>query len=333
MITPLFHDPSRKPGKMLEGRVAMYTKMPLLAAKLDHFPPDSVVVVEGPLIPECFYSGQNFLKRGRALFLSLEHHLESIIEKAERKEMVGPSRTLRQAVSKMKPGSYTGYAWDTLNRQEVHHVLLAHCIEGSRLWNLCMEEDPAALRVKGYRSKEESPFHGWTFDVEVPSFSGKDRYVFQMVSVAVDNTPEQYAIWRKMKSRGHVGGRKQGKRHEGCEFKYYIDLTHRRAKPVTTCLHEVIAHRAISAWAKERTGRVILQPFALPSQEIVDVYKNICLKMLVEEKRMNARGLHRLVRRPLSVPEIEIVLWNYMVAHPLRNLFYATKQLRTYNWN
>ena len=124
-----------------------------------------------------------------------------------------------------------------------------------------------------------------------------------------------------------------GHRHEGCEFKYYVELTHRRPPVVTACLHETIAHRAISEWVRKNMGHVILQPYTLPSQEVVELYKKLCRQTLVEEKKVGKNGLHTLHRRFLTLDEVESSLWKSVQTHRDRDLFYARTHLRAYNWN
>lgn len=333
MIEPLFRDSTRSAVQLLRERKPVYAGKKDLVGIVQRAKDDEVALVDEALLPENFYSGQNFLKRGLYVHLALEQRIDAILEKARLGKLLGPSRTRNMQFSVLRPCDYAGYAWSTLDGKELRHVLLTYCIEGSRLWNLCTQEAPDAVKVRDYHSKDESPRYGWTFDVEVPSFSGKGSYIFKMVHVAIDNVPEQHLAWRAMKSEGHTGGKRIKQRHEGCEFKYYAELTHRRPVVVTTCLHEVIAHRAISEWAKQEKGYTILQPYALPSQGVVDFYKKLCTQTLMEEKKKNKKGFHVLQRRFLSLPEIENVLWQYVVEHQSgKPPFYATSLLRDYNW-
>jgi hypothetical protein len=336
MVTPLYHSKERQTTRMLKGRKPVYSTLDDFVWNVERADAkNQTVILTEALLPSDFYSGQNWLKRGERVHLQLEHSVDAIMKCAHRGEMIGPTRTRNEQFRNLGEGPYVGYDWSTLDRRKRHHVLLTFCIEGSRLWNRVEKEFPKSIKVHGYHSRIESPRYGWTFDVEVPSFSGGDPYVFKMENVAVDRVPEQHLVWRNMKSDGHIGGRKRGRRHQGCEFKYYGELTHGRPKTYVACVHEVVAHRAISSWAKNKKGIVILQPYALPSQKTVDFYVNLCRHTLVQEKVKNIHGLERLRRRPMFIPEMEKVLWDYvrLRSHGDNNPFYAKGLLRSYRWD
>lgn len=336
-IQPLFKGSGRKIQQLVRDATPMYATPQTLVERIEKAAATDAIVIDWPLLPEGYYSPANLLKRGKGdhcVHLGLENDIEKIIEAAEKGTIKGPTRTRNEQFRTLPGGPLFGYTWSTPNGQELHHVTLTHCIEGRRLWHLCTKDDASSVKIKGYHSTKEVRRWGMTFNVEVPSFSGKESYEFQMVHVPVENVPEQHVTWRHMKPKGHMGGKKVEGRQEGCEFTYWGELTHARPQPVQHCLHAVIAHSAISECVRRQNGHIILQPYALPNQNTVDYYKKVCRQVVVEEKMPNTKGWHRLQRRHPNLMETEALLWEFVFAHrrdtpaPL----YAGTSLRIYNW-
>lgn len=319
---------------VMEERTAHYVHSTIdLVRLLDTLPKDQVLIIPEIEIalPSAFYSQQNWMKRGKAL--RLPRHSR------DRSQRVGPTRTRHAVYREATLDDYVGgYEWLTTDNRKRKKVLLSDCLAAARLFYFSETSGRKGDQIKvskGYWSRDESPQFGRTFVVEVPSQSSNDPYVFKVVGVPTENNQHQFSLWRNVTTEGHTGGKKKGNRHEGCERKFYAELTFGRPELVEMfCVHEIAAYMAITQKEHDRQGRVILQPFALPSARTVSVDKALRERVFVEYVARTKKGLRTLRRRPLHLPEREKLWGRYVIKHAKEgvNVFYARDLLKHHEW-
>ncbi len=316
----------------LAGRNVNYaTAKHTLANTIEDLSDDNVLFIPDYLIPlpNEFYSQQNWMKRGPSL--PLPRYRREDLEKK-----IGPTRMRAACFQEAPLRDYVGgYQWCTTNNNQRKQALLTDCLEAARLFYFATHSEDQQIHVKRYSSKQETPTFGSAFVVEVPSRTRDEKYVFKMTHVPTEHTADQYGLWRNITSEGHTGGKKIGNRHEGCERKFYAELTFGRPELVDFfCAHEIAAYMAISKHEYDRQGRVVLQPFALPSARAVQFDKKLREHVFVEERRKNEKGIYQLRRRHLTIPEHELILWQLTLAEAKRgnNLFYARNLLQYHAW-
>tara|TARA_Y100000310_G_scaffold138289_2_gene137206 strand:- start:20101 stop:21087 length:987 start_codon:yes stop_codon:yes gene_type:complete len=313
----------------LEDRTAVYeTHKQNLVHRVDNLPEDKVLIIpERTLaLPPGFYSQQNWMKRGKSV--QLPRHL--------RNPQTGPTRIRNKVYQDATIDDYvSGYEWRTTDNQKRKKVLLVDCLEAARIFYFANEIREGIKVSKGYWSKKESPQHGRTFAVEIPSRTTDEKYIFKFVGVPTENNEHQLSAWRNIETEGHTGGVKKGNRHTGCEQKFWGEVTFGRAELIDHfCPHEIAAYMAITQKEHKRQGRVILQPFALPSAQAVGFYKKLRERIFVEEERKTKKGLRQIRRRTLTKPEKELLLGRYTISEAKKgkNVFYARNLLKHHEW-
>ena len=281
---------------------------------------NDLLVVRGQMRPTDYISPANHLKRGAVVSLPRDTG-----------EAHGPT-TLRQRVFEELPnGLYVGLTFMSPNNQEANRVLLTHSIEGVRRFrkSVVSKRKEDKIRIsKLYGSKREGPEFGYTADVEVPSNSDtKKRYAFKVTGIPLTRKT-QGRVWRRVATEGHTGGEKTGKRHSGCEHKYYGEITSRRPKINLWCPHEIQAYVGISSKVKRERGLTMVQPFPLPSEKVVAFDTSLRRNVFVQTETRNGRLSHRA----LHLNEKEMLHWGHVLLHKGENLFYATNRLNYSAW-
>ena len=315
----------------LEDRTVEYAlNKQSLVARVDNLPEEQILIVPEKVIalPPAFYSQQNWMKRGKSI--QLPRHLK------EPEQQTGPTRIRHQAYREAALDDYVGgYEWRTTDNQKRKKVLLTDCLEAARIFYFANTKGKKIKVSKGYWSKKESPQHGRTFAVEIPSRTTDESYIFKFEGIPTENNAHQLNAWRNIQTEGHTGGKKKGNRHEGCEQKFWRELTFGRAALVDQfCPHEIAAYMAITQKEHQRQGRVILQPFALPSAQAVKFYKKLREKVFIEEEKKTKKGLRQIRRRTLTKPEKELLLGRYTISEAKKgnNVFYAKNLLKHHEW-
>jgi len=73
-----------------------------------------------------------------------------------------------------------------------------------------------------------------------------------------------------------------------------------------------------------------MNPFALPTQKVVDFYLKLRTQVMVFEYDKEKR---RKWHRSLHEAEIEKLLWDFVKEYEYKPTFFATKQFRNYDWS
>ena len=296
-------------------------------------PKKEAIVVNFPIIPggygsyPFFEDWMNFLKRGPVVNLRVPDSRSESIE-----NKIGPTRLRIDAVERMNPAeAYAGYVWDTQRSRSKNKVHLVDCIKGAKL--LAFGKKQGKIKVKPYTDVWNVKDFGGIFEVEVPSRSGKDPHTVVLRSVPLPRTNEQFAVWTDLNSR------------HGCDLSVHDAITFSRRIPeYTFCPHEIAAYLAVADYiyheskAKYGAGRLILIPFAMPTQLTVDFYNKTRNNMMIEEKKKINKKL-RLVKRPLNKAEQERLLWAFTAVKKdekgrlHRPTWFTKKKLVDYNWD
>lgn len=327
-----FYNPAR--SGVLEGRERLVSDARGLVDTVESISQNQAVILEEPLIPSGYRYAQNFLKRGPEVYVSTPRNKEEALE-----FKLGPGRRRVKAFEGVRPDdARCGYSWRGMKDERKRKVHLVDCLEGAKLFAFSHQsgrlEDK--IEIKPYVDVRDVKETGGTYVCKVPSRSRDIKYKFMLSSGPLLGTNEQYHVWTNLDSSGHGGG------IEGrttCGSKLYDELTFRsRAGEIVFCPHEIAAYLKISEEAGSKNGRIMLQPFALPSPLTVEFYNRLRRQAAIKERRKSLKtGREYTVTRPLNEAEIEILLWRFVGKHGYYDTFFAGEKrhglrIKDYDW-
>ncbi len=305
---------------------------------------DIAVIVETdsePVLPigegTRYYSGVNWLKRGPERKLVLPRSLRQMQDEklSPRRARVGLLDALGKEVDESGEFPWvSGYVYSTPDGKGSTKLHLHYALGGTDLFRftqLSGERNRIKVERKSHSHAERKKY-GASFDVTVPSRSSDDSYVFRFVHVPADNVDEQHVIWRSTSTEGHMGGKKIGRRHTGCEKKFYGEDTHRG--PIgrqTFCDHEIAAQYALAQHIQEKNKFFPLQPAPWASEALYQFWYKLRHNVVVEDVAVDKRGVKRRRKRPINGAETEPILWQWAIEHRSENPFYASgKKVKDY---
>lgn len=295
---------------------------------------NQAVLVDFPVVPggygryPFFEDWMNFLKRGPEVNLRVSSIRGQSIE-----NRIGPTKLRIDAVERLNPSeAYSGYVWSSQRSRSKNKVHLVDCIEGAKIFAFS-KNSKEKIKVRPYTRVLNVKEFGGIFEVDVPSRSDEDPYTVVLRSVPLPKSDDQYSVWTDLNSR------------HGCDLSVHDAITFGRRVPAYTfCPHEIAAYLAVADHiyheSKDKTGsgRLILIPFAMPTQLTVDFYNAMKNNlMIIEDKIVNKKS--RKVKRSLNKAELEILLWNFTATKKdekgrlHRPTWFTKKKLVDYNWD
>ncbi|HLC72491.1 MAG TPA: hypothetical protein VJH37_02820 [Candidatus Nanoarchaeia archaeon] len=305
---------------------------------------DAAVITGERIIPyskrmkEGYRHAQNFLKRGEEVYIPVPARQEEAL-----RLQVGPGRRRLRAFEGVKPDERKcGYVWRSMRDGVRRKVHLVDCIEGAKIFAFSHQTgiSDSVLAVKKYTHVGNVQEAGGAYDCRAPSRSRDLQFSFVLHSVPLLGTKEQHYVWTNLHSSGHGGGVVGKNLDTRCGSKQYDKLTFRSVVGEHVfCPHEIAAYLEISRKAgKDGQGKIMLQPFALPTPATVEFYKRCRNQVLLREIKRGPLGKERKTHRPLNEAELEVLLWRFTARQGYVDSWYASEsrhgqRLRDYHWN
>lgn len=299
---------------------------------------NEALLTEQHLVPGTYRHAQNFLKRGPEVYTGTPKTQEDAM-----REQRGPGRRRLVAFEGVKSDDLRcAYVWTSMRDNKRRKVHLVDCLEGAKIFTYAHQtNDPEdTIKIKAYTKVKNVSEAGGIFDCKVPSRSRDGSYSFALHSVPRLGTKEQFYVWTHLHSSGHTGGIISKTQDTRCGSKHYDPVNFRSVigeEPF--CPHEIAAYLKISEQAgKDSQGRIMLQPFALPTPETVKFYRKVREQVMVREtKRSKTTGKTYRIARPFNEAEIEILLWQFTARKGYVDSWYASEsrhgqRLRDYAW-
>lgn len=316
-----------------------------LVTMLLELPQDKVILTDQPLIhyhqdPHKGYRhAQNFLKRGEEVYVQTPK-----TQAEAQRFQIGPGRRRLRSFENVAPdATKCGYVWRSMRDHRRRKVHLVDCLEGAKIFAFSHQSGNPdhKIKVKAYTQVQNVADVGGAYDCFVPSRSRDLQFSFVFHSVPLLNTKNQYSVWTHAHSSGHGGGQVGKDSDMRCGSKTYDPLNFRSvAGEEVFCPHEIAAYLEISRRAgKDTQGKILLQPFALPTPFTVDFYKKCRNVVLLRETRTSSMTRKEYKHtRPLNEAEIEVLLWQFTARQGYVATWYASEEkhgqkLRDYQWN
>lgn len=297
-----------------------------LVERIEALPPDESLLLEhspipyGPTPPN-FKHSLNFLKRGKELYLPVPSAARDC------DESTAPVHLRRAVVSSMDPDeNYSGFTWrglrsDDHKKRKVH---LDDCLAAGKLFAYAANATGNdRIRVREYDDVRDVETMGAVYVCEVPSRSSDRKYVFQLRSVPIPRTKGEYAVWTNLDTKAH-----------DCELTVRGRFTFRdKAHQVTFCAHEVAAYYAVAKHRYARDGKLMVQPFPLFTQEMVDYWKKLHGQVLTRDPYTHPiTGKTHMRRRPLNMAEREALLHSKVALRGHEAMLFARRKIQDYDW-
>jgi len=283
-----------------------------------------------PIIPEGYYSAQNFSKRGPFVNLNTFDGNGRLLRENEQ----GSLKARREANDKYsrEDGPFIGWAWKDPEKYW-HMVRPTTVIEGHRLLIHGIESGQITekTKIREYHAKD-SPAN--TVKVELPSRSENKTYEVTLEHVPDFQGEDRFVEWTRLRTR-----------HE-CDIKINDFTLRFNARTVTYCPHDVAAYVAHSRNIAETKRRIISQPFPLFTEPELRLYFTLTHHTMIQERILD-NGVIRERKRPLTFPEIDTFLMDSWLLHGNDKTFYVEsptkafqrgsttrgKRMRDYDWN
>lgn len=280
--------------------------------------PNQAVSIDYPIIPFGysyeegeFKDSQNFLKRGPQVNLYEPKSATEAIQKR-----LGPTRLRIEAFDSLDSNKqYSAYSWRGRRTGQKRRVHLVDCLEGAKLFAFTEHSKSLANKItmRDYQHARGVREQGGVFTFEVPSRTTDSKYTVRLHSVPLPANKNEYAIWFDIAAV------------HSCE-----DLINRfsfryGSKEENFCGHIIAAYLHLSKRMHREKGRVMLQPFALPTELAVDLYKKSQNRVVIKDNRSKRR-------RPLNNAGIEILLWELVAKKQNKATFFARRKIQDYKW-
>ncbi len=304
---------------------------------------DAVVITGERLVPyskmitEGYRHAQNFLKRGPEVHIPV-----SATQNEATNYQIGPGRRRLRAFEDVKSDERRcGYVWRSMRDGVRRKVHLVDCVEGAKIFAFSHRSGNPEDTLVAKRYTRVGNVHdvGGAYDCRVPSRSRDLQFSFVLHSVPMLGTQEQHYVWTNLHSSGHGGGVVGKNLDTRCGSKQYDKLTFRSVVGEHVfCPHEIAVYLEISKRAgKDAQGKIMLQPFALPTPSTVGFYKKCRTQVLLQEIKRSTQGKELKTRRPLNEAELEVLLWRFTALQGYVDGWFASEskhgqRLRDYAW-
>lgn len=306
-------------GEILEDRRVLMPSRSELVQTLETMSDAQAVRIDYTLVPngygyeeDQFRNGPNFMKRGPQVNL---YEPKSVQEALERR--LGPTRLRIDAFDNLdSEQDNSAYSWRGLRTGQKRRVHLVDCLEGSKLFAFSerskLMQDKITMRT--YKDACGIEQQGGVFTFEVPSRSSESKHLVRLHSVPLPRSGTEYAVWFDLASV-HACADKLNR----FSFRY-------ASKEENFCAHDVAAYLHLAKQVYQQSGRVILMPFALPTELTVGFYGKLRNNVVLKDNRGKKK------RRPLNNAEIEILLWELVANKQNKATFFARKKMQELEW-
>lgn len=310
-----------------------------LVSRITDMPYDSHLVVARLILPEEYLTPSKFKKHAPELKLRRAKTIEQL-----RKQKILPVKQRQEAFDSLhnqyqETGHIpflSGYitrppegAVDQIPRK----IALVSCLDGAEIFGYAHQVPGVEIKLKDYDDSKISTIEGGRFVFQVPSRTPKhSRWDVGLESVAVEDNDWKYVIAQNIDS-DHTCPEKRFNRE--LRFKYLPNRGRDRAeksKVIQFCPHDVAPYLELAdtLWNQDKNiVPLAANPFALPTQETVDFYKKLLNNVLIEYK--TKAGV--LATRHLNQAEQEAFLWGYVAINGHDKTFFATQDLKQYDWS
>lgn len=286
-----FRRPSTKrevtEGKKTETPVSNFYSLVEALAERER---GELIIYEGDsIIPETFYSPQNFAKRGKVVMLDTFQGNVRRLRSERRSEL--SARIEASERYRREEGPYTGWAWQDPEKR-MHIVRPSVVVEGHRIHHAAFVDSNIKEKVQVYNAEGS---HTNAISVKVPSRSTDATH-----QVVIENVPqlagdEKYVAWTRIASR-----------HD-CKAKRN-DFTFRWGGGIVTyCAHDVAAYVTYSRKVAEATEEVIPQIFPMFTEPVLRLFMGAAYHTLVKDRYREAGKMHYRMR-PMSFPEVDALI-------------------------
>ena len=295
-----------------------------MVQKIEALQPSQGLLIQGSIIPggygsyPLFEDPLNFMKRGRLVNLYEPSSLQEAVH-----DRLRPTRLRIDRFDALNSErEYCGYSWAGLRHGQKRVVHLDDVMLGLQLFsfsdNSRKKEDKITLRT--YDDHRRAPQIGGAFTFSVPSMSREDlAYVVRLSGVPLPGYQTEYAVWMDLQS------------NHGCEKKVNA-MTYRFAlDPEVFCPHDVAAYMTLAKQFFRESKRVMLMPFALPTEKTVSFWRKLREQVMVQEQKV-INGKIRNIKRPLNFADREILLWKLIAAYGNKATLFARRRIQDYEW-
>lgn len=253
------------------------------------------------IVPVEFSNARKYMKRGRHLNIPVPRTRRACYE-----EKKGIMARIRERMKRAK-GRYRGYGWTGLNPPRHKLFSLADNIEGLELY--------AALENRIHEGEFEIKDYGQRCFIYVPSRSEKGRrHKVDLITLPTDDSENHYADAVDIEAMCDC---EDGSFHGRLNYKY------RRGED-RFCAHAVAAYFAVAQEkANNKRGRIRQSPFPIPTEKFIRFADKL------DDNVIRERGIGEKRRADvLSKTEKEILLWGFVEAHELNEVFWFDDSAR-----
>jgi len=310
----------KKVQDIVGDKELVYSPRRHLIDNVESLTEDQAIVVRYPIVPggygrsPLFEDWQNFLKRGPEVYLQVP---ETRTEALEYK--IAPHVLRKEAFDKLDNKAYSGYVWKGFRSERRKKVHLVDCLEGAKLFSFSENNKDLDDKISHRAYTNGHVDHGGTFTFKVPSRSSDNIYSLRLQSVPLVGSKDQYAVWNDLDSE------------HGCDLKVNEFSFRRASKEDVFCPHEIAAYLTLAKDEYQNSGKVMLMPFALPTERTVNVWNKLRDNVMIEEKKI-IKDKERNVKRPLNKAELEILLWEFVGKYKNDATFFSRRKLKDYEW-
>jgi len=309
-----------------------------LVSKIKDLPEDTSLVITRKLIPESYKTASKFKKHGREMTLKRAQSAHEL-----REGRVAPIKFREEAFNDLqkeyqKTGNISllsGYTFRPpkgVVDQVLRKVALVSCLDAAQLVAYANQVPGADMPLKDYDDSKISAIEGGNFVVQVPSRTKKhSRWDVGLEGVAVLDNDWKYVVAQSIDS-DHACGEKRYNRE--LRFKNLPNRGKERAeksKVIQFCPHDIAAYMTLvnKYWNQDKNlVPLVSSQFAIPTQETVDFYQKLRNNTLVEYETKSGK----VATRSMNQAELETMLWGLVAVDGHDKTFFATKDIKEYNW-
>ena len=297
---------------------------------LDNLEPNQGLIIETKLIPAQFENSNKFLKHASPVEIFLKDRDGEISYRNEDGSIPIPVELREKEFNAVNNKAHPGYSFMPDNI-----VQLTECLEAARIFHHSYHTYPHQLEglclieVKPYDDALKVAEEGTVAVIKISSRRQNiPRYKYSYIYVPVLDNENEFEIISKLKTKGHCCELKQ------YSFKYNLPDDPDPSDRDFWCAHEIAAFWRLIDFYKHMRGIKIpaaikMNPFAIPTQYGVNLYKKIISKTLIRDEDLETKDK---LRKPEKGEE-EVLLWGSVYIHKHKKTFYAeNKLLRDYNW-
>lgn len=277
------------------------------------------IIYQGPLIvPDDFYSAQNFSKRGP--FVELNTFARKPENRANPRLLIENQQSeLKARIAAIKGadtiGPWLGWMWRD-PEAILHMVRPTAVVEGRKLEHFCRVSKNVNDKIHIKERYSVNGGQGYTIIAQVPSRSDDpyDDMTLQHVPCATGD--HRYVEWTRLSS------------DHRCKFKTK-DFTFRAKRVERYCPHDVAAFVTYSRIEAAEQRNIPPQVFPLFTEPILRAFTGLTRHAIViEEFKEDGKTRHR--SRPFTFPEIDAVLMAAWVRYGNQQTFFVRSQNKHY---